>query len=272
MTGNRPVAVITGASRGIGAATALEFARRGFDVSITARGQEGLAETAALVEAAGGRSLNLAGDIADLAFAESVIQQTVETFGRLDVLVNNAAWRELVTLRTVSVESWERTLRICLTAPAFMSRWAAAQMEQQGGGVIVNVSSIQSRLVSGFATAYVAAKGGLDALTFDLAALYGPVGIRAVAVNPGAIDTDLSNDYEDAEGASITAASRAYVEDMVPLRRRGSAEEIARAIVWLASDDASYVNGTTITVDGGWSTQISPYSLKRRMFPGEFRK
>ena len=265
------VVLVTGASRGIGAATAREFAARGFDVAITARGAEGLAATAADVARAGRRSLSLAGDIADLGFAEMVVRRTIETFGRLDVLVNNAAWRELVTLRTVTLESWERTLRICLTVPAFMSRWAAEQMERQGGGAIINVSSIMSRRAAGFGSAYVAAKGGLDSLTFDLAALYGPLGIRTVAVNPGAIDTELSNDYVDAEGASVSSASNAHVEDMVPLRRAGRPEEIARAIGWLASDDASYVNGTTITVDGGWSTQNSPYSLKRRMFPDEFR-
>ncbi len=194
----------------------------------------------------------------------------MEAFGRVDVLVNNAAWRELLTLRTVTPESWERTLRICLTVPAFMSRLAAADMERRGTGVIVNVSSIQSRRAGGFATAYVAAKGGLDALTFDLATLYGPRGIRVVAVNPGAIDTELNDDYTDAAGASISDASRRHVEDMVPLGRSGRPEEVARAIVWLAGDGASYITGTTIVVDGGWTTQNSPYSLKRMMFPDEF--
>ena len=271
MTGGRSVVVVTGASRGIGAATAVEFARRGYNVTITARGAEGLARTAADVRAAGGLALSLAGDLADLEFAEQVIRRTVETYGRLDVLVNNAAWRDLLTLRAISLESWELTIRICLTAPAFMSRWAAEQMERQGGGTIVNVSSIQSQRASGFATAYVAAKGGLDALTFDLAALYGPMGIRAVAVNPGAIETEMSNDYKDEQGLPVSDESRAYVEDMVPLRRRGNPAEIARTIAWLASDDASYINGTRIVVDGGWSTQNSPYSIKRHMFPSEFR-
>lgn len=264
------VAIVTGASRGIGAATAAEFARAGYDVAVAARGLEGLEATAAAVRAEGRRAMVLAGDLADLAFGESVVNRTVDAFGRVDVLVNNAAWRELLTLRTVTPESWDRTLRICLTVPAFMSRLAAADMERRGRGVIVNVSSIQSRRAGGFATAYVAAKGGLDALTFDLATLYGPRGIRAVAVNPGAIDTEMNDDYTDATGASITSASARYVADMVPLGRGGRPEEVARAIVWLAGDGASYITGTTIVVDGGWTTQNAPYSLKRMMFADEF--
>jgi NAD(P)-dependent dehydrogenase (short-subunit alcohol dehydrogenase family) len=270
----RPVALVTGASRGIGAATAREFARRGYDVTISARGEDGLGETAAAVEAAGGNGLALAGDLAepgDLEFARSLVDRTVERFGRIDVVVNNAAWREMATLRTIGLDSWERTIRIGLTVPAFLSRWAAEHMERAGrGGVIVNVSSIQSKRAAGFAPAYVAAKGGLDALTGDLAALYGPSGIRAVAINPGPIDTEMNADYFDPSGDSLKAQTNALVEDMVPLRRSGRPEEIARAIAWLASDEASYLTGTTVVVDGGWSTQHSPYSLKRLMFPGEF--
>jgi NAD(P)-dependent dehydrogenase (short-subunit alcohol dehydrogenase family) len=271
MTDGRPrVAIVTGASRGIGAAAAVEFARAGYDVAIAARGEAALEETAAAVRAVGARALVVAGDLADIAFGESVVTRTLEAFGRVDVLVNNAAWRELLTLRTVTTESWERTLRVCLTVPAFMARLAAADMERRHAGAIINVSSIQSRRAGGFATAYVAAKGGLDALTFELAALYGPHGIRAVAVNPGAIDTEMNADYTDPAGASLSATSRRHVEDMVPLRRSGTPDEVARAIVWLAGDDASYITGTTIVVDGGWSTQNSPYSLKRMMFPDEF--
>lgn len=226
--------------------------------------------TETAVRAFGADCLPIAGDLADLEFVGGLIPATLAAFGRVDCLVNNAAWRELRTLRTLDLASWERTIRVCLTAPAFLSRSAAEAMERAGRGVIVNVSSIQSRRASGFATAYVAAKGGLDALTFDLATLYGPSGIRAVAVNPGTIETEMSTDYLDATGASIADRSRAYADDMVPLRRTGQPEEVARVIVWLAGPDASYVNGTTITVDGGWSTQNAPYSLKHLMFPAEF--
>ena len=210
-------------------------------------------------------------DLADLDQSRAVIERTIETFDRIDVLVNNAAWREVVTMRTITLESWERTLRISLTTPAFLSRWAAAEMERRGiRGAIVNVSSIQSERVSGFAPAYIAAKGALDALTSELAALYGPKGIRVVAVRPGATDTEMSGDYTDSDGESITRQVRAYSEDVIPLRRWARPDEVAEVIAWLASDAASYVTGTTLLVDGGWATHITPYSLKARMFPDEY--
>lgn len=264
------VALVTGASRGIGAATAAELARRGYDVAVTARGEDGLEATAAAVAGAGRAALALPGDLGDLEFVATLVPRTVDRFGRIDVLVNNAAWRELVTLRTISVASWERTLRVNLTVPALLARDAAADMERRRGGVIVNVSSIQSKRAAGFAPAYVATKGGLDALTADLAALYGPAGIRVVAVNPGAIDTEMNADYVAEDGDSLAAQTAALIRDMVPLRRAGRPEEIARVIAWLAGDDASYLTGTSVVVDGGWSTQHSPYPFKRLMFPDEF--
>src|SRR5206468_5769259 len=125
---------------------------------------------------------------------ESMAPNVIESLGRIDVLINNAAWRDLVTMRSISLDSWERTLRICLTAPAFFARAVARDMEKRRHGVIINVSSIMSQHASGIAPAYVAAKGGLDALTYDLAALYGPMGIRVVGVSPGAVDTELGKD------------------------------------------------------------------------------
>src|SRR5205814_1092634 len=127
---------------------------------------------------------------------------------------------------------------ICLTAPAFLAKWTAEVMEKQGPGVIVNISSIRSMAADGTAAAYVACKGAIDALTYELASLYGPRGIRVLAVNPGAIDTDLSADL--AAPDVMTKVIGTFV-DRVPLGRMGQPEEIARLIALLASDDASYV-------------------------------
>ena len=266
----RRVALVTGASRGIGAATALELARRGHDLALVARTKADLEKVAAGVRQAGGNALVQCGDLADLAFCEAAIEAAAERFGRFDVLVNNAAWRELVTMRTISVDSWEKTLRICLTAPAFMARWAAVHMEKRGRGVIINVSSVQSERASGFGPAYIASKGAIDSLAYDLAVLYGPKGIRVVAINPGAIDTEISGDYAAADGEDLTTRMRAWSEDMIPLRRWGQPDEIARTIAFLVSDDASYITGTTILADGGVKTQWSPYQFKKMMFPKEF--
>ncbi len=260
---DKPVAIVTGASRGIGAATAKELGRRGYHVAVVARGAEGLGAVADQIRQAGSDALVCRGDLSDLEFAESAVRQTVRRWNRLDVLVNNAAWRELVTMRAISLESWEKTLRVCLTAPAFLARWAAEVMEPQGRGVIINVSSIQSVRSGGISPAYTAAKGALDALTYELASLYGPSGIRVVAVNPGAIDTELSGDYTDAEGEDLTQRLREWSEDHIPLGRWGTAEEIARTIAVLAGDDARYITGTTIVADGGWIHAHLPHSLRR---------
>jgi 3-oxoacyl-[acyl-carrier protein] reductase len=269
--GKQPVALLTGAAGGIGRATALELARRGYALALADCNGAGLAALAAELPSTEPVPLILAGDLSDMAFAESTIRETVCRFGRLDLLVNNAAWRELFSMRRISLESWERTLRVCLTAPAFLARWAAEVMERQRRGTIINISSIRAFQPDGIAAAYVAAKGGLDALTYDLASLYGPAGIRVLAISPGAIDTELSRDYTDDSGKSLTAELRRSSEDMIPLGRWGRPEEIARMIALLAGDDASYLTGTTIVVDGGWTRNGTPRSLKQRMSPDDFR-
>ena len=267
---DRPVAFITGASQGIGAETAQEFARRGHDVLLLARNQQNLERVAEAVRHIGTEPLVFPCDLIDLEAAERAVDTCAQHFGRIDVLVNNAAWREMPTMRTISLDSWDKTLRISLTAPAFLARWCAAHMEKRGKGVIINISSIQSRRVSGFGPAYMVAKGGLDSLTMELGVLYGPKGIRTVGLNIGAIDTEMSGDYESAEGENLTAELRAVTEDLIPLRRWGQPDEIARCIAMFASDDASYINGANLLVEGGWYHNITPYRLKKKIHPDEF--
>ena len=265
-----PVAFLTGAAAGIGLATAQELSRRGYSLGLLDSNVAALASAAGVLQAAGARVQIHAGDVGDLAFSEAALRETARQFGRLDLLVNNAAWRELVSMRRVSLESWEKTLRVCLTAPAFLARTAAEIMEPQKSGVIVNISSIRAFQPDGLAAAYAAAKGGLDSVTYDLATLYGRAGIRVFGIAPGAIDTALSSDYTDASGSSITTDLRRASEDDIPLGRWGKPEEIARLIATLASDDASYLTGTTIVVDGGWTRNGTPRSLKQRMAPDDF--
>ena len=261
---DQPVAVISGASRGIGAAAAQAFAQAGYRLAIVATNDAALQSVAEKLAAP---CLVMAGDLADLAFTETIVPQTVARFGRVDVLVNNAAWRELSSMRRITVDNWERTLRICLTAPAFLARWAAEDMERRKYGVILNVSSMMALQTAGISPAYVACKGGLDALTYELASVYGPSGIRAVSIQPGAIDTELSRDLESADSPDEL---RQYSEDMIMLGRWGRPEEVADLLVFFASDRASYITGTTLTIDGGWLRQHFPLSLKRRHFASDF--
>jgi 3-oxoacyl-[acyl-carrier protein] reductase len=262
---SRPVVLITGAAGGVGAAAALELARRGYDVAITDIEENGLRQTYAAIYQmdASIKVLLLPGDLCDLDFTQSLAKSTFDHFGRIDVLINNAAWRELVTMRNISVQSWEKTIRVMLTAPAFLARECAVYMERAKRGLIINISSIQSRQTSSFATPYAVAKAGLETLTFDLAGLYGAAGIRVVALALGAVDTELSQDYN---GDEMRAAS----EDLITLGRWTNADEAARTIAWLANGDASYITGTVITADGGWEHQHMGRSAKRKLFPGEF--
>jgi NAD(P)-dependent dehydrogenase (short-subunit alcohol dehydrogenase family) len=257
------VALVTGASAGIGTAVAEEFAHRGYAVGIVGRDAARLDEVRRRMESSGGRVLALCGDLGDLDFAESAVRKVAAEFGRLDVLVNNAAARELRTMREMTPVEWDRTIRVCLTSPAFMARWAAEEMERHGGGVIVNVGSMMSRQAHGVSAAYVSCKGAMETLTYDLAALYGPVGIRVVTIAPGAIDTAMSSNLTASEpaGGVATDPIREFTESMAMLGRWGRTDEVAKAVAWIASDEASYLTGTTIVLDGGWSRMHMPPAI-----------
>lgn len=256
---NQSIAIVTGASRGIGAATAIVLAQRGYHLTLVARDQECLADIGKKVMSMGVEVMSLPGDLSDLSFVESIAQKVWQRWGKIDVLVNNAAWREITTMRDITIESWERTLRVCLTAPAFLARWVAQYMEQRRSGVIVNVSSIMAERAAGICPAYIASKGAMNSLTFELASLYGPHGIRVVGISPGAIDTEMSRDLDKTMSPPNDPTLK---EDMIMLRRWGTPEEVAKAIAWVSADDASYLTGTTLVLDGGLLHQHFPHSLR----------
>jgi len=262
----RPVALVTGASRGIGAATAVLLAERGYRLALVATTESELNETAQTIDR--NDTLVLPGDLSDMSFVESAAKKTVSHFGRVDVLINNAAERELVSMRRITPESWNRTLAVCLTAPAFLSRWVAEDMQKRSEGVIINVSSMMSQQAAGIASAYIASKGGLDSLTYELASLYGPNGIRVLGLRLGAIETQMSNDLTKIN--SEVDEIRNFSEEMIMLRRWGQPNEIAQAIAFFASDSASYFTGTTVTLDGGWFRQHLPLNLKKQHYPEDY--
>ena len=267
---NQPVIVITGAAKGIGEQTARRFAQEGFRLALVDIDKEILETFAAEMSSSGTETLTCPGDLYDQSFAQSVILKTVEKWNRIDILVNNAAWRTIETMRTISLETWDRTMRVCLTTAAFLAKWAAEHMENQGRGVIVNVSSIMSQSAGGYSPAYVCCKGAIESLTYELADLYGPKGIRVVGIKPGAIETALSQDYKGPKGEDISHALLNHMHDRIPLGRSGNPKEVANAIYWLSSDEASYVNGTTLTVDGGIDHNFTGHSIKGLMFPDQF--
>ncbi|WP_300600459.1 SDR family oxidoreductase [Niabella sp.] len=271
MKRSRKVILLTGAAGSIGRAIAERFARDGFALALVDIDAHGLSTTASIIRPFTDACLLFAGDLQEPAFLETIVESTLAQWGRIDVLVNNAAWRSLETLATLSLEDWEKTIRINLTAPAFLSRIAAGRLiARQQSCVIINVSSIMADLAGGYAPAYTVCKGALESLTYELAVLYGPKGFRSVAIRPGNVHTAFNEDYNNSDRQNVSTALISDVEQRTPLQRSAQAEEIANAVCWLASEEASFITGTVLTIDGGLSKNFNAYSLKQRLKPNEF--
>lgn len=267
----KPVIIITGAANGIGRSTALKFAANGYALALVDNDSVNLNSLKKELEDKEGELLCIDGDLQDLDIISGIIDKTVHKWGRIDVLVNNAAWRTIETMRSISIENWEKTLRICLTAPAFLAKHAAAIMEEKNiAGAIINISSVMSQRAGGSSPAYIACKGGIDSLTYELAVLYGPRGIRVNAVRPGNIETNISSDFTDEEGHNISERLVEHLNDHTPLQRSGRPEEIANVIYWLSTEDASFITGASILADGGILHNFNAYDIKKLQFPDEF--
>lgn len=265
------VVLITGAGGGIGKATAIAFAELGWRLVLSDVDESSLAATVQALPAGTVDTLTLVGDLGAPDFLKQLVETSLLKFGRVDVLINNAAWRTVGSLRSMEMEVWNRTLQICLTAPVFLTKWVAESMEKNGiEGVIVNVTSMMADRPAGTSPGYIAAKGALESLTKELAVTYGRSGIRVVAVAPGYIETEMSNDYVDESGQNISNTLIQNLTDSIPLARGGSSREVARALVWVSSAAASYITGTTLVVDGGLKGNFSSYSQKNLQFPNEF--
>ena len=246
-------ALVTGASGGIGGATARLLAEQGRDVALGAYRHRQAAEKLATELRAGGvRSEVLTADLADRAQAVLLVEQAVEVMGDLEVLVGNAGIDALrpTFARDYDDDLWDRMLAIHLTTPFVMARAAIPHFLQRGSGVIINVSSIAGVVAWPGNCAYNAAKAGMINLTRALATEYATKGIRANCVCPGIIDTQLSWDYINAAADPAEAERIAHAAQ--PMGRMGQAEEVAAVIAFLASPSASYVTGTEFVVDGGY--------------------
>ena len=267
----KSVIILTGAAGGIGTAMALRFAKEGYALALVDIDKKAILNLTKALGQLQAEFLVLEGDLGNPDFLRAIIDQTFQQWGRIDVLINNAAWRTRETLRTISLTDWEKTIQICLTAPAFLTRFAAQVMEENIiEGVVINISSIQSAFAGGGSPAYTACKGAIESLTYESAVLYGPKGIRVVAINPGNICTGLSDDFSDAKANNISNVFNEDINGKTPLKRAGKAEEIANVAYWLSTKDASFITGTTILVDGGFSHNFNAYSLKQLQFPTQF--
>jgi NAD(P)-dependent dehydrogenase (short-subunit alcohol dehydrogenase family) len=247
MTGlNGRVAIVTGASRGIGRAVATRLATAGATVVVGFRGDPVAArQVAASVVARGGAAEAVRLEVTDAGQAARVVADVVQRHGRLDVLVNNAGILPRKGFLDIELEEWEAVLRTNLTGAFILSQLAARVMAGRGSGSIVNVSSTNEQTASSGCTAYAASKGGIRMLTRQMALELGPLGIRANAVAPGMVETDL-NVRQRAAGSF-----RKDALDHIPIGRFATVTDVAEAVCFLAGDSAAAVNGVTLFVDGG---------------------
>jgi NAD(P)-dependent dehydrogenase (short-subunit alcohol dehydrogenase family) len=243
------VALITGASAGIGRATATLFAAEGARLVLGARRKAELDSLVAAIDAAGGQAVALAGDVRSEDYAKALVDLALTRFGRLDVAFNNAGvLGEAGPSTGVSEAGWNEALAINLTGAFLGAKHQIAAMVDGGGGSVIFTSTFVGHTV-GFpgVAAYAASKSGLIGLTQALAAEFGPQGVRVNAILPGAVETDMYRGMND------TADKQAFVTGLHALKRVAKPDELARAVLYLASDDSSFVSGTASLVDGGLS-------------------
>ena len=247
MTLENKVAIVTGGDSGIGRAIVLGLAQAGAAVTINYHSNQTAAEEVKKqVEDGGGKALVAQGDVSKVADVQQLVQQTVQTFGRLDIMVNNAGMETRTSVLESSEKDFDRVIGVNLKGPFFGTQLAAKQfLEQKSGGRIINISSVHEDWPMPGNTPYCCAKGGVRMLTRTAGVELAPHGITVVGVGPGAVDTPINKEtLADPE-------KKAALEQAIPAGRVASPEEIANLVVWLASDQSAYVTATTYFIDGG---------------------
>ena len=241
------VAIVTGGSRGIGKATAKLFAEEGASVTITAKDPKRLEETAREI----GNVHAVAGDIKNEKNVQNVVKKTVEKFGRIDILVNNAGILPAIKpLHKISDEEWNEVIDVNLTGQFRFTRAVIPFMEKNGGSIINVSSDAGLKAFEDFeADAYTASKGALVLLTKAWAIEYAKAKIRVNCVCPGIVETDMARPY------LVSEADRKIAEAEYPIGRIGTVEDVAKAILYFASDDSSWVTGAILPLDGGVSAK-----------------
>lgn len=242
------VAVVTGAGSGIGRATALRFASEGASVVCVDVKAEAAAATAQAIGKDGGNAIGLHADVTDEAGCARIADRAMQAFGRLTTLVNSAGVRARLTAESASVDEWRRVVDINLTGTYLASRAALPCLQECGSGAIVNLASIYGLVGGATSSAYAASKGGVANLTRQLAVEWAPR-VRVNCVCPGVIETPMTAELRDRPGWADKVL-KGY-----PLGRFGQPEEIAAAILYLASDEAAFVTGVALPVDGGYTAR-----------------
>ncbi len=237
------IAIVTGASRGIGRTTAVKMAEAGADLVVCARSADALAELVKEIEALGRKALAVTVDVAKTADIENLIAQALATFGRIDILVNNAGITRDGLLLRMKDDDWDAVLETNLKSAFLLTRAVAKPMTKQRSGRIINISSVVGEMGNPGQANYCASKAGLIGLTKSVARELARRSITVNAVTPGFIETDMTEELGEKARNDLTA--------QIPLGRLGQAEDIAQAVIYLASDRSGYVTGQVLGVNGG---------------------
>lgn len=238
------IAIVTGGGRGIGRAIALALAAEGAKVAVNySRSAEAAEQVVAQITEAGGEAFAVQADVADAAQVEAMVAATKERYGRVDILVNNAGVTRDTLLMRMKEEDWDAVLDTNLKGAFLCAKAVSPLLLKQKGGVIVNVGSVVGRVGAPGQANYSASKAGLIGLTKALAKELGSRNVRVNAVAPGFIETDMTD--------VLKPEYRETILKQIPLGRFGTAEDIARVVVFLCSEDAAYIQGDVITIDGG---------------------
>jgi 3-oxoacyl-[acyl-carrier protein] reductase len=240
------VAIVTGAARGIGRAIALGYAREGAHVVIADIDDLAAKRAAEEVRALGRRALAVAVDVSQCPQVVAMVERAVCELGRLDIMVSNAGISEFHDFLTMPEEVWQRTLAVNLTGVFLCGQAAAREMVRMGGGAIINTASQRAESADARHAPYIASKAGVRGLTKAMAVELAPLGIRVNAIGPGPVLTDLNR-----ERMAIPEIREQFVR-RIPLGRLGAPEDIVGAAIFLASDEARFITGHTLYVDGGW--------------------
>ena len=249
------VVVITGAASGIGRASAKEFAREGAQVVVADIELAGAQETVKQIETAGGVAIAVETDVAVAESVQSLVEQTLDSFARTDVLFNNAAIQVNKTVEDTTVEEWNREIAINLGGVFLCSKLFIPHLRKTKGNII-NMASVNGFFVEPMCAGYCATKGGIIALSKAMAIDHGRQGIRVNCICPGYIDAGLAWEYFEAQ--TNPAEARASAGKLHALGRIGQPEEVGRLAVFLASDDASFMTGSAVVVSGGFGFGLPP--------------
>jgi NAD(P)-dependent dehydrogenase (short-subunit alcohol dehydrogenase family) len=244
------VGLITGAASGIGAATARKFVAAGASVALVDRDAGGLEKIAAELD---DHCVRIEADVAAEEQCQGAVEAVVSALGRLDIVINSAGIGAGGSVLDISVQDWDRLYAVDVRGVFLMTKYAAREMVTKGRGVIINIGSVMGTQVAELASPYCSAKAAVAMFTECAARELGPRGIRLVCIAPGYTDTPINN---------FPAAMRQALEDNIPLGRAAKADEIAAVITFVAGDDAAWITGTSILVDGGQHTREFP-SMKR---------